>query len=201
MEKTDEECVAQAANLRDEAAGLLDQYGLLSGIGGYGPTHVIGSYALDLMTWRDIDIYVQLPDERDIPTFFRIGDTIANRFEAIRMVYSNMFIRTDQDFQSGLYWNIRLLHRGQTWKVDLWGYGEAEYSEKMDGFQELRRTLEPADRLAVLRIKDVVCHWEQYRMGVYSVHIYDAVANHGVATVDEFKDWLRLHVPEAALAS
>ena len=40
--------------------------------------------------------------------------------EAIMMSYSNMFIRTDQDFPSGLSRGIRLLHRGQTWKVDLW---------------------------------------------------------------------------------
>ncbi len=94
---------------------------MLSGIASYGPTEVIGSYALYLMTWCDIDIYIQLPDERDVATFFRIGDAIANRFEAIMMSYSNMFIRTDQDFPSGLYRGIRLLHRGQTWKVDLWG--------------------------------------------------------------------------------
>ena len=40
--------------------------------------------------------------------------------EAIMMSYSNMFIRTDQDFPSGLSRGIRLLHRGQTRKVDLW---------------------------------------------------------------------------------
>ena len=108
MVETDKEFLDQAAGLRGEAGELLDQYGLLSGIASYGLTEVIGSYALDLMTWRDIDI--QLPDERDV-----------NRFEATMMSYANMFIRTDQDFPSGLYRGIRLLHRGQTWKVDLWG--------------------------------------------------------------------------------
>ena len=110
MGKTNQELVAQAASLRDEATGLLNEHGLLSGIADHGPTEVIGSYALDLMTWRDLDINGQLPDERDIATFFEIGDAIANRFETIRAFYSNMFIRTDQDFQSGLYWGIRLLH-------------------------------------------------------------------------------------------
>ena len=54
--------------------------------------------------------------------------------------------------------------------------------------------------MAVLRVKDAVCGWGQYRKGVYSVHIYDAVANHGVATLGEFEDCLRLHVPKAVPA-
>ena len=80
------------------------------------------------------------------------------------------------------------------------GYGEREYAEKKGAFEKLRQTLAGTDRMAVLRVKDAVCGWGQYRKGVYSVHIYDAVANHGVATLGEFEDWLRLHVPEAVPA-
>ncbi len=40
----------------------------------------------------------------------------------------------------------------------------------------------------------------QYRKGADNGHVYDAVANHGVATLGEFEDWLRLHVHEAVPA-
>lgn len=182
--------------LRDEATELLQECGLLSLISSHGRTRVVGSYDLDLMTWRDIDISLRLPVERDVATFFSIGDAMANRFETIRASYSNMLLRKDQVFESGLYWGIRLLHRGQTWKVDLWGFSEKEYAEKMAAYEKLRQTVDSADRLAVLRIKDVVCRWEQYRHGVYSTYIYDAVAS-GVTTVEEFRGWLRTNVPEA----
>ena len=195
-EKSDGELLAKATMLRDEATELLDECGLLSVISNHGRTRVIGSYDLDLMTWRDLDISVKLPGERDVATFFRIGNAIVNRFETIRASYSNKFLGTDQVFKSGLYWGIRLLHREQTWKVDLWGFGEEEYAEKMGAFERLRQSLVSADRTAVLRVKDVVCRWEQYRYSVYSTHIYDAVVG-GVTTVDEFRDWLRAHVPEA----
>ena len=199
--KSDAELAAQASRLRGEASELLEEGGLMAIVRSGGPSAVIGSYALDVMTWRDIDVSVLLPDERDVATFFRIGDAISNRFETIRASYSNMFLRTDQDFESGLYWGIRLLHRGQAWKVDLWGYGEQEYAEKMSAFEKLRRRLEGADRYAALRVKDAVCRWEQYRRGVYSVHVYEAVACDGVTTEGGFRDWLRERVPEALAES
>ena len=182
--------------LRDEATELLKGCGLLSLISSHGRTRVVGSYDLDLMTWRDIDISLRLPIERDVATFFSIGDAIVNRFETIRAYYSDMLLRKGQVFEGGLYWGIRLLHREQTWKVDLWGFGEEEYAEKMVAYEKLRRTVESADRLTVLRIKDVVCRWEQYRHGIYSTHIYDAVAG-GATTVDGFRGWLTANVPGA----
>ena len=194
--KSDAELFVQAAMLRDEATDLLDECGLLSVISSHGRTRVVGSYGFDLMTWRDLDISVRLPSDRDVATFFRIGNAIATRFETIRASYSDMLLREDRVFKSGLYWGIRLLHREQTWKVDLWGFGEEEYAEKMVAFEKLRRIVERADRTAVLRVKDVACRWEQYGNGVYSTQVYDAVAG-GVTTVDEFQDWLRLNVPEA----
>ena len=157
---------------------------------------MVGSYDLDLMTWRDIDISLRLPAERDVATFFSIGDAIVNRFETMRAYYSDMVLRKGQVFESGLYWGIRLLHRGQTWKIDLWGFDEEEYAEKMAAYEKLRRSVQNADRFAVLRVKDVVCQWAQYGHGVYSIQVYEAVAG-GVKTVDEFRDWLRANVPEA----
>jgi hypothetical protein len=38
-----------------------------------GPTRVFGSFSLDLMTCPDVDISLELPNEKDISTFFAIG--------------------------------------------------------------------------------------------------------------------------------
>lgn len=83
--KTDGQLLEQAAALRAEAGRLLHQEGLLPLVQSYGPTCVIGSYTLDLMTWPDIDVSVQLLDELDIATFFVIGQRIVTGFQAVRM--------------------------------------------------------------------------------------------------------------------
>ncbi len=197
--KSDAELIALAAALKAEASELLHGAGLLEAVGGGRPVTVVGSYAMDVMTWRDLDVYLELRHERDTAALFAAGAAVERRFEIVRASYSNMFIRDDQEFESGLYWGVQLLHRGLAWKVDLWGYGEREHAEKMAASEELRRTVEGADRLAVLRVKDAACRWEQYRKGVCSVHVYDAVANCGVTTPEGFREWLRRNVPGSGL--
>ena len=57
---TDEEVLKQAHDLHAEAHRLLYDEGLFHLIGSVGPARVTGSYALDLMTWADLDINLQL---------------------------------------------------------------------------------------------------------------------------------------------
>lgn len=99
-----------ASRLRTEAHRLLYEQGLLELISSVGQARVIGSFSLNLMVWPDVDISIELPDEKDIPTFFNLGQKIAKRFKVANMLYSNQFIRTDVPFDHGLYWGIRLFH-------------------------------------------------------------------------------------------
>jgi len=188
--KTDEQLLEQAAALRGEADDLLHQEGLLALLQSYGPAAVIGSYTLDLMTWPDLDLSVRLPDALDVSTFFAIGNRIVTTFHVAKMSYSNHFVRTDVPFDRGLFWGIRLLYRGRTWKLDLWGYGEEGYRASGERFERLRKRLEQADRMAILRIKDVMCREENYRLEVSSLQIYEAVLEDGVKTVEGFRSWL-----------
>ena len=187
---TDEELLKQASDLRAEANRLLYDEGLFRLINSVGPACVIGSFALDLMTWPDIDISVQLPHEKDIATFFDLGREIAPRFQATRMSFSNMFIRPDVPFEYGLYWGMRLLYGGRTWKIDLWGYGEEAYQANFEAFEKLRGQLQDADRMAILRIKNEVCQRAEYRSEILSIDVYEAVAQHRVHTIEEFDEWL-----------
>jgi hypothetical protein len=44
--------------IKNEADVILHEKGLLALLRSFGRPHVSGSYALDLMTWRDLDIYL-----------------------------------------------------------------------------------------------------------------------------------------------
>jgi hypothetical protein len=114
------------------------------------------------------------------------------------MSFSNMFFRTDTPFDHGLYWGIRLLFAGQEWKVDLWGYGEWAFHEHQQEFESLKRRLEGADRLAILRIKDAVCRRPTYRFDVSSMDVYTAVADQHVQSVEQFDVWFRNRAGERA---
>ena len=188
---TDKEIVGHSRRLRQEASELLNKEGLLRMLKTFGTTQVIGSYALDTMTWPDIDISMNLPDEQNVELFFELAKRIATKFEITRMSYSNHFIRNFPGFDHGLYWGIRLRYAEREWKIDLWGYDDTDYQKHIADAEALHRQLQQADRVAILRIKHVICQHPDYRGNVYnSMAIYRAVLEDKVESVDEFKAWL-----------
>jgi len=189
-EKSSDELVDQARRLRNEAHSLLYGKGLLDVVQSAGPTSVIGSYALDQMTWRDLDMSIQLRHKDDLPGFFEIGRSIINKFQVARMTFNNPVLRPDLPYDRGYYWGIHILHAAQTWKVDLWGYGEDDCKKNLENFTRLSERLVDVDRMAVLRIKNEVCRRPEYRHEVTSLDIYEAIARHHIRTVEEFDEWL-----------
>ena len=187
----DKEIVKHSRLLHQEASDLLNKEGLLPILRSFGATRVIGSYALDMMTWPDIDISMKLPNDQNVDLFFEIAKKIATKFQITKMSYSNHFIRNFPGFDHGLYWGIRLCYAEREWKIDLWGYSDADYQTHIAEFDALHRQLQRADRTAILRIKHVICQHPDYRGNVYnSVAIYRAVLEDEVESVDEFKAWL-----------
>ncbi len=188
---TDKEIIAHSRSLQDEASDLLNTEGLLPILKSFGTTRVIGSYMLDTMTWRDIDISMKLPNEQDVALFFEIGRRIATKFQITRMSYSNHFIRNFPGFDHGLYWGIRLRYAEREWKIDLWGYGETDYNKHMEDFDMLHKEIQQADRTAILHIKHAISQRPDYRGDIYnSMAVYRAVLTGKVTSLEEFNAWI-----------
>lgn len=58
-------------DIRAEADDIL-RSGLLSILGRRAEVHMVGSYVLGLMTWRDLDIHV-VREDVDVRAFFDLG--------------------------------------------------------------------------------------------------------------------------------
>ncbi len=187
----DKEILKYSRMLRQEATELLHREGLLSMLRTFGSTQVIGSYALDTMTWPDIDISMNLPDEQNVELFLELGKRIGTKFQVTKMSYSNHYIRDFPGFDHGLYWGIQLRYAGREWKVDLWGYNDTDYQAHIADADALRCQLQQADRDAILRIKYVICQHPDYRGNVYnSMAVYQAVLEDKVESVEAFKTWI-----------
>ena len=187
----DVDIIEHSRLLRQEADKILHAEGLLSLLRTFGPTRVIGSYTLDTMTWRDIDISMLLPQKQDVALFFDIGRKVATKFRITKMSYSNHYIRDFPGFDHGLYWGSRLLYAEREWKVDLWGYGETDYRYHMEEFDKLHNQLQHVDRTTLLRIKHAISQRPDYRGEVYnSMAVYQAVLTGKVRTLEEFSRWI-----------
>ena len=180
MSLADAELFERSAAVRAEAQTLLAEGGLLACLREFGPTSVVGSFALDLMVRRDLDIYIRLDDDLDILRFFEIGAVIIRQFPVLKASYSNHFIRGLPEFDHGLYWGILIDYTGNPWKLDVWGHGPAHYAEHLAEFEHLQNALANANRTAILRIKDAV------QGATPSLDIYNAVITANVQTIEDY---------------
>jgi hypothetical protein len=176
--------------LRNEADQLLGS-GLRAILNDYGEVHVIGSYDLHLMVWRDLDIHIVQPD-LDRKGFFELGGRIANLLTPPRMHYRDETIAATEGLPRGLYWGVYLGdERDGAWKIDIWSTDAEGFEATRAHGERIREQLSDATRSAILGIKSKVWRHPKYRREFASGDVYSAVFDHGVVDVDGFWQFLR----------
>jgi len=177
--------------LHAEADELLDRRGMRALLGEYGPVHVHGSYALRLMAWRDLDIYLENGDISE-SRFFELGVRIVGLLQPVKMHFTNGRISPVEDDLNGLYWGVHLgdLRQG-AWKVDIWTIGSEDCRRCLAYNQSIARRLTLATRRAIITIKAQCWQDPQFRRAYSSVDIYRAVLDEGVEGFDGFRALMR----------
>jgi len=176
---------ATPAALRTEADRLLAS-GLIDALSLHGTVHVVGSYALDLMTWRDLDIHI-VRETLDVADFFVLGGRLAGLFDPPRMHFRNELVAATPGLPRGLYWGVYLGdERAGAWKIYVW-------LTNLEGFEAVRAfcdalssRLTDDTRRAILAIKQAAWRHPEYRRGFTSSNIYSAVLDRGVRHPDGF---------------
>ena len=106
--------------LRAEADELLEEKGLRALLASCGTIHVSGSYALELMVWRDLDVYLATR-QWTIDRHFQLGQRIAALLAPVRMQFLDNRSGHFDDLPRGLYWGVVLGDvLAGAWKIDLW---------------------------------------------------------------------------------
>ena len=173
------------AGLRGEVERLLSA-GLGEILADYGEVHVVGSYMMQLMAWRDLDIHL-VRETMDRTAFFELGGRIANLLSPPRMHYRDETVAATSDLPEGLYWGVYLGdERKGAWKIDIWGTDPAGLQRVQAYCNRIARQLSHSSRDAIIRIKSACWHHPDYRRAFSSGDIYTAVLEHGVSGIDEF---------------
>jgi hypothetical protein len=189
MPHLEEDPLRTAARLRAGADELLRSTGLLSLVGHYGQTCATGSYAYDLMTWRDIDLCVATED-LSVGTMFRLGAALAALPHVGSMYYRNEFVMQTQGNPLAVFWCVDFyLPEQEKWKVDLLFAGAEEVGRVLLPGRQLQERLTPEAREAILHIKAVLCRRPAYRQEYGSQAVYRAVTEGNVRTVEEWEAW------------
>ena len=179
MERTSQE------EIRREADQLLAS-GLEETLLRHGDVHVGGSYALRLMTWRDLDIHL-VREPIDLDDFFALGGRIAALLQPHRMHFRDERTVATEGLPRGLYWGVYLGdERAGAWKIDIWLTDGAGFEPVQQYGDRLAARLTDESRRAIVTIKDACWRHPEYRRGFASSDIYAAVLDRGVRDLDAF---------------
>jgi hypothetical protein len=177
--------------LKKEADALLHEKGLLRILQSSGTPHVHGSYTLDLMTWRDLDIYLEAEAITE-EELFALGSRICSVLQPVKMSFRNERLAKTEGLPFGLYWGIYLGNeRAGAWKIDIWAVDAAECGRLLAFNEKIRQDLTPGAVSRILHIKSQCWQDPAYRRSYSSTDIYEAVLRHNIDSLEGFSNFLR----------
>jgi hypothetical protein len=174
--------------LRAEAEVLLRERGLTELLGRYGRLVPHGSFALDLMVWRDLDLYLCAEAEAlTITRFFELGAQLTSLLDVQRLHFRDERETRSPGLPAGLYWGVHSADEPPgPWKIDIWAVDPGELRRLMSYQERVESALTPESRRIILDIKTALHNHPDYRRGFGAKDIYDAVLESGVRDLPGF---------------
>jgi hypothetical protein len=180
----------------DRVFELLQLEALLSNIG--KPIRV-GSSAMGLMVRRDIDITVVCKDlsSETRAAFSQVGAKLMLMGRHVVSVHfrndTGAWNADPASYPDGLYLGISArANDGIDWTLDIWAVDQPERQPDLNHLRTLLPRLDDDLRGTILLIKKALAAEKPdcSEGNIPSAYVYDAVVEHGVGSVRQFKEWL-----------
>lgn len=174
-----------------EANNIIYKRGLNDILKKYGVPEYTGSFALGLMTWRDLDIYL-VNDDYDEGKHFELGKEISQQFKPYKMSYRNELIAKNELLPRGLYWGVYTNNIfPENWKIDIWAIDHEQALKYAKQINAYKAKLDDKNRNVILEIKHNCCRHPDYRKKFFSMDIYRAVFENRIMSFIDFAQWLQ----------
>ena len=187
------ELLKRQEQLQAEAKAVAEELNLDDLLSLAGDPVRVGSAALGLMAWRDLDITVVCP-KLDMDQVAEIASMLMVRqgIRELRFLNDTGVWNTDINYPDGFY--IGLNYRaqsGEDWKLDLWFVDEPDKQPDLAHIKTMPERLTPELRKSILTIKNMWASRDEYGKEVKSFDIYTAVLDDHVKTPHQFEEWLK----------
>jgi len=172
--------------IRQEADKLLYDYGILKLLERHGKPHVIGSYQMDMMTYNDLDINIEMYDD-SFEGLYALSNDInilikPYRFEGYIIKNNNLFYGCETDIT------------GERWNIDIWFRSKAEIIETKEYCDNISRQFSDNPKLkkAMFTIKQELIELRLYgidkspKKHYHSADIYKAILDEGILSFEDF---------------
>lgn len=171
-------------NFKNSADKLLYNFGLLNELKIYGTPYIVGSYAMNLMVWNDLDIYVS-NESMTTEKLYELTSFILNTFHPVWYEAKKDVVNGKTAWFHGFETEIL----GKLWNVDIWFFDSETITNCIEFCNEIKAQADSdkAKRTAAIDIKQALLENEQYGFGKYtSMDVYKAVFEMGITRYDEF---------------
>jgi hypothetical protein len=186
------ELLRQQDELQAEAGTVEVDLQIAALVGAIGEPVRVGSAALGLMVWRDLDLTV-VCRELAVEPVAALGARLAAHPRVRQVTFRNDSgrWRTSPSYPDGLYLGVGYRSpSGRDWKLDIWFVDEPERQPDLAHLRSMPGQLSPETREAILLVKSAWASRPEYGKAVTSFDIYTAVLTDGVRTRAEFEDWV-----------
>lgn len=174
----------QSSQVKREAEAFLEEPKLLSFLQSYGKVQLAGSYALNVMVNRDIDVYVLNRAHTQDSTLAILHASIQRNCFQLHLYYNSFqFPRAGKP--PGYYIGIKTPFRGHKWKVDIW-FLHADLPARAQLMHAVEQ-LDETGKLALLRFKQLDL---DKGLNVGSMAIYEAVLQKHITDEQAFLAFL-----------
>lgn len=138
-----DDLLKQQEELQKEAQEVLQALQLESFLGQYGMVNIGGSVSLGLMTWRDIDVGVEVDVLPEREKIIEVADHLL-QFDGIKGVnIMDNVLLLNPHHPKGIYFGLRYLTPAQKlWKFDIW-FITKDVDNGKAYQQEIRESLTP----------------------------------------------------------
>lgn len=170
--------------MQEEARKIIQELDLLKLFNKYGDARIVGSVATDLIVKPDIDIHV-LIDNNQLMEVINETYVLLLNYQEVKEVRI-----TDYRFMDSMKIGIDS-YPGETidWSIDIWVTGEFEKTG-FEMVQYIKDNLNTDNKKAILELKEYYYQKGLLENGMSS-RIYNAVIDHGVKNIHQFKEYLR----------
>lgn len=177
--------------LRSQANKVVKDFTLVDILQTAGKPKIVGSFAMNLMVWPDIDLEVQTVGRPSHVDVLAIAQALIEAGIA-RLTINDHRQSLHPDMPRGIYLGPDIVHQDISWQVDIWFISQEEVAERSKQITDLLSKLTKDYRDRILLLKQILAAHEAYHRGISSLDIYTAVIEHGVITIEDFSHYLAL---------
>jgi hypothetical protein len=172
-----------AKTIRSNAKKVLESKKIESMVQEIGELFYTGSYALDLMTWNDIDMQVVIKEGIEpIETFANLFKQIAKTPGFIEAQMIHFQGNYKPKMPRGLYLGIKIdcPDLGGIWKLDLWSLAKPDFEKNRSLIETLKARLGPHNRDLILELKHEMMSGSERVPQMGSHFLYQAILLEGI---------------------